>query len=426
MADSWRSARLDEVADINSETLNAATEKEYRFRYIDISSVTEGVVDWKTVGVERFETAPSRARRVVKPADVLLGTVRPALQSHAFANWLDCSDLICSTGFAVLRAKPELHPAYLFHLLMSGPIRSQLMSLETGTGYPAVAERDARRVNLLLPPLPEQRAIAAVLDAAGAAIEQTRAAAAAARRLKRGLVQALLTRGIDTAGKLRDSALHPDQFTATRLGLLPSCWNPSRVAAEFDIATGFTLNTDRRPRNKKRQYLRVANVQRAFIKLDDIAELEAEEAEFAARQLRLDDLLIVEGHADPMQIGRCARVPAGAVGMAFQNHLYRLRTRGVLPAFADLWLNSERVRRYWQSRCATSSGLNTINQRMLRAVPIPVPPPDEQKRIAELSEAADASIAAIERTVAAHERLKRGLMQVLLTGKVGVLIDGNP
>ncbi len=301
---------------------------------------------------------------------------------------------------------------YLYHLLLA----LRLPTLSITTGIPGLSKRDAETIRGAFPPSDEAEAIAAVLDAADAAVERTRAAVVAARRLKRGLVQALLTRGLDAAGHLRD----PDQFTLTRLGPLPACWRVSSVAGEFDIASGFTLNTDRRPRNRKRQYLRVANVQRAFIKLDDIAELEAEDAEFAERQLRLDDLLIVEGHADPMQIGRCARVPAGAVGMAFQNHLYRLRTRGVLPAFADLWLNSERVRRYWQSRCATSSGLNIINQRMLRAVPIPVPPPDEQERIAGV---ADASIAAAERTVIAHERLKRGLMQVLLTGKVRVPVE---
>jgi type I restriction enzyme S subunit len=135
----------------------------------------------------------------------------------------------------------------------------------------------------------------------------------------------------------------------------------------------------------------------------------------------VDDLLVVEGHADRMQIGRCARVTPEAGGVTFQNHLFRLRTNGaVVPAFACLWLNSAYAQRYWNARCATSSGLNTINQRMLKRLAIPVPSQAEQHTIAELAQRQRQHVAALVAKQERIEALKKSLMHDLLTGRVRV------
>jgi restriction endonuclease S subunit len=70
--------------------------------------------------------------------------------------------------------------------------------------------------------------------------------------------------------------------------------------------------------------------------------------------------------------------------------------------------------------CATSSGLNTINQRMLRRLRIAVPPPSEQARIVAISEASKSQIGELGRKLAALETLKKSVMHDLLTGAVRV------
>jgi type I restriction enzyme S subunit len=220
---------------------------------------------------------------------------------------------------------------------------------------------------------------------------------------------------------MRSHDRSPTAFVQTRLGRLPAEWRLSTVGAEFDIQTGFTLNAGRRPRHRKRRYLRVANVQRDALDLGDVQELEARDAEFTPRSLKVDDLLVVEGHADRMQIGRCARITPPAEGMTFQNHLFRLRTRGdVLPYFACLWLNSEYAQRYWNARCATSSGLNTINQRALRRMVVPVPSKTEQERIAEVSSSQRAQGERLMAKRQAYVDLQNALMCDLLAGRVSV------
>jgi type I restriction enzyme, S subunit len=138
------------------------------------------------------------------------------------------------------------------------------------------------------------------------------------------------------------------------------------------------------------------------------------------RRLEENDLLIVEGHANPYEIGRCALVKSEAIGLTFQNHLFRLRSRGISPRFACHWLNSEFAKRYWRRKCGTSSGLNTINQRMLKSLPVVVPGEKEQQRIVAILEAADRMIHEEYERLKKIEKLKRGLMQDLLTGRVRV------
>jgi type I restriction enzyme, S subunit len=122
-----------------------------------------------------------------------------------------------------------------------------------------------------------------------------------------------------------------------------------------------------------------------------------------------------------MQIGRCARVNEAATGMTFQNHLFRLRTKGeVDPAFGCLWLNSSYAQRFWNARCATSSGLNTINQRTLKRLIVPVPPPTEQRCIAKFVNQQRKHWEALLEKQSRLETLKKSLMHDLLTGRVRI------
>lgn len=295
--------------------------------------------------------------------------------------------------------------------------------LNAATGVPGLPRGDALTLRGVFPRPTEQITIARILNAADEAITRAQTALERAQTLKRGVLQMLLSCGVDETSHIRNPHTQPELFHKTRAGLLPKAWNVSNVGKEFSVGTGFTLGEHRRPQSNARRYLRVANVKRDFISLDDVSELEAREEEFRARTLEVDDLLVVEGHANPLQIGRCARVTPEAAGLTFQNHLFRLRSRGISPRFATLWANGRYAQSYWMARCATSSGLNTINQRLLKAMPVVVPEPGEQLKIVALSEAAQKNIEAVQHQLQLLQNLKRGLMQDLLTGRVRVPIS---
>lgn len=148
------------------------------FNYIDLSSVDQDaklIVGAREVACGE---APSRARQLVTRGDVLVSTVRPNLNGVArVPDNLDGAT--ASTGFCGLRAKPaKLDGSYLFHWVKTPFFVADMVRKATGASYPAVSDRIIFDSHIPLPPLPEQRRIADVLDRAEALRAKRRAALA--------------------------------------------------------------------------------------------------------------------------------------------------------------------------------------------------------------------------------------------------------
>jgi type I restriction enzyme S subunit len=355
----------------------------------------------------------SQPHKLCQPGDVLISVRAPVGE----LNKADQTYVI-GRGLAAVRFT-EIPPEFGWHLLNYW-VRD-LHQLAQGSTFKAINKGTLESLSVLLPPLREQRRIAEILDAADEAIRQMERVIAKLKAVKAGLLHDLLTRGLDEHGHLRDPGAHPEQFKDSPLGRIPRKWEISSVEFEFELATGFTLGPHRQPRKNKRPYLRVANVLRGKVLLGDIAELEASDSEMIGRVLQEGDLLVVEGHANPDEIGRCARVPAEAEGLTFQNHLFRLRSKRLNTRFALAWLNGHWIRDHWRRMCRTSSGLNTINGTMLKNLPVPVPGGQEQGRVAAILDAHDVRIRTEETELAKLRQVKRGLMDDLLTGRVRVV-----
>jgi type I restriction enzyme S subunit len=390
--------------------------REYPF--IEMAAVAEQFGGIQYITTLNFEGSGLAKFKV---GDTLFAKITPCPENGKVAFVGDLPDElgIGSTEFIVLSPRECCGPRFLYHLACCHEVRGRAIGrMEGSTGRQRVPD-DAFKKRLIVPApsLEEQAAIARILDAVDTAIERAQDATNRAQELRRSLLQSLLSVGLDRKGLVRNRSHH--EFAVYRHARFPQAWQPSSIGAEFDLQTGFTLNESRRPRYRVRRYLRVANVQRDHLSLHDVAELEARDTEFALRRLELNDLLVVEGHADRMQIGRCAAVSPEAVGLTFQNHLFRLRTRGrVISEFAVLWMNSEFAQRYWNARCATSSGLNTINQGMLLRMFLPVPDEREQSRIIDVVQSQRTHLEALTGEQRALNDLKRSLMHDLLTGEI--------
>lgn len=133
------------------------------FEYIDLSAVDNGLKAI-TAPTQLFSAeAPSRARQIVATGDVLVSTVRPNLNAVAVVPpALDGAT--ASTGFTVLRPTDRVFGRYLFHWVRSDAFITDMVRKATGASYPAVSDRIVKESLLPLPPLDEQRRIAAVLD----------------------------------------------------------------------------------------------------------------------------------------------------------------------------------------------------------------------------------------------------------------------
>ena len=188
----WGTRRIGELAHVDPENLSASTPPDFSFNYISIDDVDAGRLAGYTK--ESFQTAPSRARRLVRAGDVLMSTVRPALRGHLLFDG-QLRKAVCSTGFAVLRAKRDrCQPHFLFAHLFGDVVDAQLQALLVGSNYPAINGTDVRGLRITCPPtLGEQRAIANILADMDAEIETLERRRDKTRAVKQGMMQQLLT-----------------------------------------------------------------------------------------------------------------------------------------------------------------------------------------------------------------------------------------
>ncbi len=137
------------------------------FRYIDLSSVDQDTKEIRLNGEILVKDAPSRARQILKPDDILVSTVRPNLNGVAVVPE-DCEGAIGSTGFCVLRPKPKrLCNRYLFHWVRSPQFVADMTKKATGQSYPAISDKIVKESLIPLPiDINEQKRIAAILDQA--------------------------------------------------------------------------------------------------------------------------------------------------------------------------------------------------------------------------------------------------------------------
>src|SRR3989339_466262 len=172
MKSNWKQTTLGEVADINVSSIS----RDFIFDeilYLDTGSVTKGKID-QLQGM-RMKNAPSRARRLVQHNDIVYSTVRPTQEHYALLNYPE-KNLVASTGFAVITVRENADPQFVYFLLTQKSVTDlmQQMAEHSTSTYPSIKPEHLAGLKFLLPPLPEQKSIAAVLSSLDDKIELLR------------------------------------------------------------------------------------------------------------------------------------------------------------------------------------------------------------------------------------------------------------
>ncbi|MGE5558512.1 MAG: restriction endonuclease subunit S [Bacillota bacterium] len=132
--------------------------------YLDTGSITCGKLEsYQEINIEK---APSRAKRLVQEHDIIYSTVRP-IQRHYGYIINPPENLVVSTGFSVITTNRNLaDPIFIYNLLSSKDIVETLDTIAEGStsAYPSLRPSDIENLDILLPPLAEQRVIASVLS----------------------------------------------------------------------------------------------------------------------------------------------------------------------------------------------------------------------------------------------------------------------
>lgn len=389
----WEVKHFEDIAAIDKESLKGNTPKDYEFDYISLSDVDSE--DFKIETTKQvFVSAPSRARRIVKQGDIVMSTVRPNLQGFSLIR-NDAKDLIASTGFAVITAK-KCSNEFLFQYLFSSGIERQFYQLLVGSNYPAINSSDVRKLKIPLPPLPEQRAIAKVLGAMDQAINANNQLIAQKELRKKWLMQNLLT------GKKRLKGFSGE-------------WK--------EMALGNIFNRVTRKNTEQNTNVVTISAQRGFVRQKDFFNKEV-----ASKVL--DNYFLVEKGEFCYNKSYSNGYPKGATKRLNDFEKAVVTTLYICFGIKDTSKTSgDFFEQFFEANYldrgltkiahegGRAHGLLNVTPSDFFSLPVTIPSFDEQTAIAQILQAADKELELLKAKTEKLKEQKKGMMQVLLTGK---------
>ncbi|MGB9986203.1 restriction endonuclease subunit S [Salarchaeum japonicum] len=279
-----------------------------------------------------------------------------------------------------------------------------LSSLATKTAQPLLNQSTIGNVTVPLPPLSEQRKIATVLYTVDQAIEKTEKLIEQKERLRDAVAQESLV-------------LETNSYTRpTEWGRIPDSWEEKTLE---EVCQLITDGTHMPPERTKTGIPLIGVDEIDGIRLDFSGELsyiskgDYEEMSDSNKPDEQDVLVAVVGAT----IGKSAIV-ARKEPFAIQRSLGLLRTNeSVLPRFLHTVVQSPNFKRQLDTRSRATAQAGVYLEE-LKQVRIPVPPIEEQENIADRVDTITHLIRNENKYLSSLERLKRGLMQDLLSGTV--------
>jgi type I restriction enzyme S subunit len=297
-----------------------------------------------------------------------------------------------------------------------------LANLNEATGVPSLARETFYRLRAPFPPKPQQSKIAEVLSTVDWAIEQTEALIAKYQRIKTGLMQDLLTRGIDEHGRLRGSATH--KFKPSPLGPIPAQWDAKLLPAVASYQNGKAFPSSDF-QDSGVPLLRPGNMHVDGGLVWDSAHTVclaekwlSEASNFIVRDAELVVNLTAQS-LDDQFLGRVCLTPPGTLCLLNQR-VARFKASACYLPFL-FWVLKGPHFRWHVDQIPQGTKVKHIYNSNLDAALIAVPrEEDEQKLIARVLFSASGTIENEQVSLGKLQHLKTGLMQDLLTGKVSV------
>ena len=302
---------------------------------------------------------------------------------------------------------------FLFHVLDTA--YHQLRDIrETGIRSGSELGTDVVRFShRSIPRLPEQRAIATVLDSIDDAIEGAEAVIAATGQLRDSLLHDLLTRGLP--------GQHTDFRDVPGLGTIPADWE---VVCLGDVVEEGPTNGIYKPDSEYGSGVCLIRIDDfgfgEFENFGDFKRIRATEEEIRRYEIKEGDVVINRVNS-LSHIGKSVLIPEVKEPILFESNMMRIRLgEHVDPRYGAMVLLSENARQYFKSRAKKAVQQASINQQDVSQLPFPLPLQPEQQAIAAAMDGVDAAADVAGEELAGLRLLKESTADALLTGRVRV------
>jgi type I restriction enzyme S subunit len=428
MAGSWKRVPLAQIAEFTSKP------GELRLtNYKAIPFVPMELIPSDKIAIDGFlmkDPSAISSGTFFKEGDILLPKITPSFENgkQAIAEDLPLPFGIATTEVIPLREKVNISDKlFLFYFLLKGDIRQNLASrMEGTTGRQRLNTEALKTLPVLLPPLPEQRAIARVLRAVQEVMQALRRELELERERKAALMHHLFrygTRGEPTRqteiGEIPQSweVVTINDIKASPTGALVAGPFGSNIGKRFFVETGIPV-------------IRGNNLttgEKFFI--DDgfvfITEQKAEELKYC--EALPDDIIITAAGT----LGQVGIIPKSSKYPRYiiSNKQIRLRVRQdrVNPIYVFYWLSNNKIKDIIQTSNSGSS-IPVINLTVVKSLPIPIPTIEEQNDIIRLMECCQETITTLEQELALYQELFRALLEELMSGRLSAqpLLEQEP
>ena len=290
-------------------------------------------------------------------------------------------------------------------------VRNKLASYANVSKVYGITKGNISNIPLVIPPLPEQQKIAAILSTVDEQISTTEQIIEKSKELKKGLMQKLFSEGIGHT-----------EFKDTKIGRIPKDWDLEKLNDNvLKVGSGVT------PKGGSSVYLkegipliRSQNVLYGKLQLNGVACIDVPQyKKMKNSQLQENDVLL---NISGASIGRSGVVSKNILPANVNQHVCIIRTTERINAS---YLSSYLISNGGQNqifRLQAGGNREGLNFQHIRSFKIPLPSVSEQQKIATILSEADAKIEKEQTQKAKLDQLKKGLMQQLLTGKKRVKV----
>jgi type I restriction enzyme S subunit len=380
----WRWAKLGEVCELNPRRPEIVRDDDEPTSFIPMSAVDDinGVVSNLEL---RPYTEIKKGYTYFAEGDILFAKITPCMQNgkHAIARGLREGIGFGSTEFHIIRPTSDVSSEWIHKFIRQPSILHLAIGFFSGAvGQQRVPEAFLSNLEIPLPPLAEQKRIAAMLNEEMAAIEKARTAAEAQLEAAKGLPAAYLREVFPKEGEA-----------------LPPGWRWVNLGEVIEEALpGFAVG-ERDPNGVIQ--LRMNNVDPGghliwgeFIRVPATAET-------ISKFLLLRGDVVFNNTNSTDLVGKSAVFFGHSEPVVYSNHFTRLRVKTELldSSYLASWLRQEWQKRTFESICNRWIGQSAVNNEKLLNLEIPLPPLAEQKRI----------VAILNDQMASAERLRAGL-----------------
>jgi type I restriction enzyme S subunit len=285
-----------------------------------------------------------------------------------------------------------------------------------GVTFKEILKSSFKSLTILLPPLPEQRAIAHVLQSVQNAIHVRRKEIALERERKAALMQYLFTHGI-----------HNEPTKQSEIGEIPESW---QIAYLRDLCTNGSgliqtgpFGSQLHASDYREQGVPIINPTHLGINTiieDHLPFISFEDAKRLARHSLEEGDILVSRRGD---FSRYAYITSRQAGWLCGTGclLIRLRNPQVDNYFFAVSIGTEHVQRYLAYN-AIGSTMPNLNAKILEGLPLALPSSShEQHEIARILRACDSKITALEKELSLYEELFQALLEELMTGRLSTV-----